>query len=157
MEIVARHRYYQCGHCHSVHMLEAPAVEGVRIVARRADAAACPFCDSPLAYALLDETFSVEHCERCRGVSIPRRSFAEAVLRMRARQTGPGATPPPTDTRDLTRKMVCPTCRATMDTRRYDGPGNIVIDACQNCDRIWLDYGELQRVIAAPGRDRGAP
>jgi Zn-finger nucleic acid-binding protein len=155
MALVAHHRYYQCGHCQSVHAIEAPAVEGVRVVARRDDAAACPFCQTPLAYALLDEMFSIEHCERCRGISIPRASFAEAVVRLRARQTGPPTDPLPSDPRELLRKMNCPTCRRHMETRRYDGPGNIVIDACVTCDRLWLDYGELQRVLSAPGRDRG--
>jgi Zn-finger nucleic acid-binding protein len=36
----------------------------------------------------------------------------------------------------------------------YYGPGNIVIDTCPPCDLVWLDAGELQRAIDAPGRDR---
>ena len=37
------------------------------------------------------------------------------------------------------------------------GPGNIVIDTCHHCDLIWLDYGEITKVVNAPGRDRGVP
>jgi Zn-finger nucleic acid-binding protein len=44
-----------------------------------------------------------------------------------------------------------------MDTFEYNGPGNIVIDTCHENDLIWLDYGELSKVVDAPGRDRGVP
>jgi Zn-finger nucleic acid-binding protein len=44
-----------------------------------------------------------------------------------------------------------------METFEYYGPGNIVIDTCNSCDLIWLDYGELRKVVNAPGRDRGVP
>jgi Zn-finger nucleic acid-binding protein len=35
------------------------------------------------------------------------------------------------------------------------GPGNIIIDMCVACNLIWLDYGELIKVVEAPGKDRG--
>jgi Zn-finger nucleic acid-binding protein len=38
-----------------------------------------------------------------------------------------------------------------MDTHYYAGPGNIVIDDCSGCRLNWLDYGELARIIHAPG------
>ena len=44
-----------------------------------------------------------------------------------------------------------------MGTYQYMGPGNIVIDTCHDDDLIWLDYGELKKVVNAPGRDRGVP
>ena len=42
-----------------------------------------------------------------------------------------------------------------MQTHPYYGPGNIVIDTCEHCNTIWLDYGELAAAVNAPGRDRG--
>lgn len=39
---------------------------------------------------------------------------------------------------------------------RYYGPGNIVMDVCVGCDRLWLDYGELKQIADAPGTDRGS-
>jgi Zn-finger nucleic acid-binding protein len=44
-----------------------------------------------------------------------------------------------------------------METFKYLGPGNIVIDTCHQDDLIWLDYRELEKVVNAPGRDRGVP
>ena len=42
-----------------------------------------------------------------------------------------------------------------MSTHPYYGPGNIVIDSCEGCDAVWLDFGELTQITDAPGRDRG--
>jgi hypothetical protein len=32
----------------------------------------------------------------------------------------------------------------------HGGPGNIVIDNCPNCHIIWLDYGEIYKIINSP-------
>jgi len=43
-----------------------------------------------------------------------------------------------------------------MENHLYLGPGNVVIDTCNSCNLIWLDYGELNKVVNAPGKDRGS-
>jgi Zn-finger nucleic acid-binding protein len=30
------------------------------------------------------------------------------------------------------------------------------MDRCVSCDVVWLDYGELKRIVDAPGVDRGS-
>ena len=42
-----------------------------------------------------------------------------------------------------------------MTTHPYYGPGNVVIDSCEPCDLVWLDFGELKQIVDAPGKDRG--
>jgi hypothetical protein len=42
-----------------------------------------------------------------------------------------------------------------MATHPYYGPGNVVIDSCESCDLLWLDFGELKQIVDAPGKDRG--
>jgi Zn-finger nucleic acid-binding protein len=39
-----------------------------------------------------------------------------------------------------------------MDSYPYGGPGNIVIDNCPRCALLWLNYGELTRIIRARER-----
>ena len=99
--------------------------------------------------------YSVEHCEQCRGILLPRAAFAEAVTRRRARQSGAPAPPVPMDPRELKLVVVCPSCRSQMDVHPHHGPGNVVIDSCQRCDLIWLDFGELTQITEAGGRDWG--
>jgi Zn-finger nucleic acid-binding protein len=155
MELFERRRYYFCGFCGSFQFIETPAVDGIVVLERPAAARACPRCSAPLAKSLLDGDHVVEHCEQCRGLLLPRSTFAEAVTRRRARESGPPAPPVPIDPRELKRVVACPSCRAQMDVHPYYGPGNVVIDNCGRCDLIWLDVGELKQITEAPGRDRG--
>ena len=37
-----------------------------------------------------------------------------------------------------------------MDAHFYAGPGNVVIDSCEECSLIWLDRGELMHIVHAP-------
>ena len=43
-----------------------------------------------------------------------------------------------------------------MTTHPYYGPGNVVMESCDSCNLVWLDHGELQQIVDAPGRDRGS-
>jgi len=61
-----------------------------------------------------------------------------------------GTIQPPADAADLQRRMNCPACHRRMDTHFYGGPGNVVIDSCENCCLTWLDGGELTRIARAP-------
>jgi len=36
-----------------------------------------------------------------------------------------------------------------MEAHLYAGPGNVVIDSCEECDLIWLDRGEAKRIASA--------
>lgn len=155
MQLFERRRYYFCTFCGTFSFIETPALDGIRVLERPAAARACPQCGAPLAKALLDDSFPVEHCERCRGLLIARSAFAEAIPRRRARESGPPASPIPLDARELKRVIACPSCRAQMDVHPYYGPGNVVIDTCSGCDLIWLDGGELRQITEAGGRDRG--
>ncbi|MCE1247928.1 MAG: zf-TFIIB domain-containing protein [Firmicutes bacterium] len=44
-----------------------------------------------------------------------------------------------------TRARVCPRCNKAMKERLY---GDVSIDICSACSGIWLDDGELQRIVA---------
>ena len=155
MELFARRRYFFCRHCGTFHFLDAPEVDGLQVLARRDDARTCAVCSGPLAESLLDRAHSVEYCERCRGVLMARRTFAEVITRRRAWATGPPTPAIPLDRVELERVINCPACHARMEVHPYFGPGNVVMDSCGACDLVWLDFGEMQQIVDAPGRDRG--
>lgn len=155
MELFERRRYYFCRYCSTFHFLEGDSPEGLLVV-ERGTTTPCPVCTAPLATSLLDGAHQVQYCEQCRGVLVPRASFADAVTRRRA-AGGPVATPIPPDRSELHRHLTCPSCRVAMDVHPYYGPGNVIIDTCARCNLIWLDYGELKQISEAPGADRGAP
>jgi Zn-finger nucleic acid-binding protein len=89
------------------------------------------------------------YCTGCQGMSISMQVFETLVEELRAVQGGAAPQPAP-DSSDLHRKTDCPQCHHRMDTHFYAGPGNVVVDSCENCCLIWLDRGELMHIVRAP-------
>jgi Zn-finger nucleic acid-binding protein len=154
MVLLGARRYYFCQHCGSFHF-PGTIDEGVRVTPGAPSSANCAVCRKPMARALLDDEHQAEYCQNCRGVLLPRRHFAEIVRRRRSWASSPPVTPEPLDRRELERVVRCPSCSRQMQTHPYYGPGNVVIQTCDACDLVWLDHGELQQIVDAPGGDRG--
>jgi Zn-finger nucleic acid-binding protein len=144
---------WQCSHCSSL-VCPEPAADGLRVTDERGRA--CPVCRIPLRRAVLDDREPIEFCERCKGILMPRRVFAVTLTARRRAARTPSVTPTPADRHELNRPLACPACSTRMITDWYYAPGNIVIDTCPACDRLWLDAGELDRAANAPGSDRRA-
>jgi Zn-finger nucleic acid-binding protein len=156
MELVESRRYFVCRHCGSFSFPEPIDVDGIRIVGRTPDARSCPVCRVPMDQAVLDETHAAHFCGKCRGILLPRDTFAGVINRRRAWATGHPVPPPPFDRRALDRALSCPLCARRFTTHPYGGPGAVAIDTCESCDVIWLDYRELKQIVDAPGSDRGS-
>jgi Zn-finger nucleic acid-binding protein len=142
---------WECSHCGSVVSPE-PAADGVRPTGE--PGRDCPICRTALTRAILDDRDAIEVCDRCKGMLMPLSTFATTVSARRHAARTPSVMPAPTDPTDLDRPIRCPACAAPMITDWYYGPGNIVIDTCETCGVVWLDAGELGRVVDAPGTDR---
>ena len=154
MALAAPGAPFRCAHCGTTLRAEASASVDVRVVG--GVAYACPICRRPLFRAVMDEREPVGLCEQCRGLLMARRGFAQTLLARRASARTPSITPPAADPSELQRRIACPRCGDPMITDWYGGAGGIIIDTCPSCDSVWLDGGELQRAIDAPGTDRRA-
>jgi Zn-finger nucleic acid-binding protein len=155
MELSARRRYYFCRYCGSFHFLDTPETDGIRVLETTGQAPACPRCSTKLATAQLDDAHPVHCCGKCRGVLLPRGTFAHVVYMRRTWAAAQPIPPLPLDRRELERVINCPQCSRRMDVHPYYGPGNVIIDSCTACDLVWLDFGELKQISDAPGADRG--
>jgi Zn-finger nucleic acid-binding protein len=142
---------FQCDFCHSVYLLEKDS-DGVRVLGE-ACAESCPICSVPLVDATLAGT-RIAYCNRCHGMLIPMEVLQSLVEDLRS-TGGNTVAQPPADAGDLQRKIGCPRCRRTMDAHYYSGPGNVVIDSCENCSLDWLDRGELMHIVHAPDSNQG--
>ena len=151
MTLHATRPCWQCGHCSTL-VCPEPAADGVRVTDEPGHD--CPVCRQHLRRAVMDDRERIEICERCKGILMALRAFAGTLTARRRAAERPSVIPAPADREELKRRLTCPRCAAPMITDWYYGPGNIVIDTCPACDVIWLDAGELQRAIDAPGRDR---
>jgi Zn-finger nucleic acid-binding protein len=152
MRLVQDKGYFVCDYCTSIYFPQE-SEDSIRNLGEPGTTN-CPVCGILLVSALLDD-IPVLQCERCKGVLIPQAAFSFAVEVLRAKSSRPPIRPPAMDPKDLQRPLNCPVCSRKMDTHPYGGPGNIVIDNCYRCKVIWLDYGEMGKVIRAPGEDLG--
>jgi Zn-finger nucleic acid-binding protein len=148
--------YYVCGHCGTTSFPEAISRDGIRILGPGDPEVRCSLCRLPFVRGMLDDHCQVDYCEKCRGLLLPRRAFAELVSRRRAWAENPSVTPVPANEAEFRRRIDCPKCGNRMTTDRYYGAGNVVMDRCAACDVVWLDYGELKQIVDAPGEDRGS-
>ncbi len=135
-----------CDYCDSVYVPE-PNNEGVRVFDKSQHY--CPLCRELLSQASINR-YALEYCEKCRGMLIDMEEFLAVVEDLRLSRGIANVQYPPPNRADLNRRIACPNCGQAMDAHPYGGPGNIVIDSCENCSLNWLDHNELHRVAVAP-------
>ena len=113
----------------------------------------CPVCaTAPLANASI-EAHELLYCTACRGMLLEMEKFVSLLSVLREhRYWSRSATSP--RAAGQARILQCPLCRLGMDAHPYGGGGNVLVDSCEVCGVLWLDRGELSRIVAAP--DRGA-
>jgi Zn-finger nucleic acid-binding protein len=148
--------YYYCEHCQSYHFPHLDQ-DGLRILGENPEGIPCPHCQVVLNLITYSDFFKGYQCPICQGLLFNRTTFREAIDFRRSLAKIPPDPFSYYDPDELTRDTYCPVCQKKMETFQYNGPGNIVIDTCHENDLIWLDYGELSKVVNAPGRDRGVP
>jgi Zn-finger nucleic acid-binding protein len=148
--LVWEKEFFLCEYCKTLHFPEANK-DYIRSLEKPTDIT-CPICHEPLLQALLDQT-RVLHCTKCKGILVDTFAFFPTILFIRGRTNGPELSPRLLHEEELKRELSCPYCQQKMDTHPYAGPGNIVIDTCNNCSLNWLDYGEFYRIVNGSGHD----
>ncbi len=142
--------HFVCDYCHNVVVPEADE-DGIRVLEPDPSQKSCPVCNTRLNQASL-AGMAVLYCTKCHGELIPMAGLEPLVDELRIRGGGMTAVQPGADAHDLQRRISCPQCRKPMDAHYYAGPGNVVLDSCEDCALIWLDRGELAHIAHAPDR-----
>jgi Zn-finger nucleic acid-binding protein len=139
---------FQCGYCHKVFFPGAEE-DGVEISGETSDPNLnCPVCFQPLVKGSLAKA-AVLYCQQCHGLLMRMEIVGDLVDELRA-NLDQAAVQTPADRDELKRVIQCPRCNGRMDAHFYAGPGNIVVDTCENCSLIWFDRGEITRIARAP-------
>ena len=154
MRLEVNRDYFTCEYCGYVHRPEANC-DGIRVLGGPTSEA-CPICAVPLVEAGMGG-YRMRYCTHCQGVLISMDAFLPLILELRSRRQSEPDAAPPADKTHLDRRIRCPQCGNEMDTHRYGGPGNVIIDDCEHCRLNWLDSGELRRIVTAPDRYYGEP
>jgi Zn-finger nucleic acid-binding protein len=129
-----------CAHC---------GAEAVREVLAEEKPLVCPRCREPMQALRLGGTETRE-CSACGGLWLDpaslqrlanaREERAGVVGVLAARVPTAGAAP------DVVRYIPCPRCGKLMNRVNFAQSSGVVLDVCKN-DGVWLDRGELQRVL----------
>ena len=151
MRLINNRNYFICDYCGTYGIPDANR-DGVRLLGEMTPFR-CPICQTFLATASAEEN-RVLQCPNCRGVLFDQLIFANAVSYQRDGSAPYEPPPRLLDRNELERSLRCPKCNKTMDTHFYGGAENIVIDNCYSCRLIWLDCGELDRIVTASRHER---
>ena len=129
-----------CAHC---------GAEASREVLEDETPLPCPRCKEPLQSLMLGPT-SVHECAACGGVWVDpqtlqrlcdvREAHAAVVSVLAARVPTNGTSP------DTVRYIPCPRCQKLMNRVNFAKSSGVIVDVCKT-DGVWLDRGELQRVV----------
>jgi Zn-finger nucleic acid-binding protein len=128
-----------------------PATDEDGVVVMDAAARNCPVCQTPLSNASL-KSQELLYCVRCHGMLLEMEKFLPLVDVLREYRYWSQSSMAPRGVDDG-RILHCPMCQQEMDEHYYGGGGNVNVDSCETCGVLWLDRGELSRIVAAPDRD----
>ena len=140
--------YYVCDYCFTFKYPESDkTLEGVASL-HEVTEHKCPVCSSNLNSGILYDE-KVLFCENCKGILLKMSSFTSVVEKIRS--INPFKIPDlkKISQEELNRRTKCPLCGKIMDTHPYYGPSRTVVDTCLSCSVIWLDSGELTRIITS--------
>ncbi len=111
----------------------------------------CAACETPLAAASL-ESHELLYCTGCHGMLFDMEKFLPLLDVLRELRYWSRSSQARHEL-DTDRTLDCPLCKQQMDRHLYGGGGNVDVDSCEPCSVLWLDRGELSRIVAAPDRD----
>ncbi len=105
----------------------------------------CPRCH----VALIEETYlgyKLNTCPQCQGKLLPQVKLIGLIEKIKSKEitqdTVDNEKPDPAQTTNLS----CPKCSAKMSNHGYMGVKSITIDTCIDCELVWTDNDELQRM-----------
>lgn len=137
-----------CGHCGTE---AAPPLDEEGVLVLQPTTHRCAACQTVLADASIDAC-QILYCTGCHGVLINMDRLVPLLQALREQRYWSRSSQGPR-ARYAGRILKCPLCRQEMDVHPYGGGGNVDVDSCEACGVLWLDRGELSRIVAAPDRD----
>ena len=142
--------YFHCNYCGS-NLFPDPNKDGVTLL-NVVSQHQCPACRAALVSARFEEILILS-CPECHGNLIDQGKLL-LILRLTASATTDCAEPlHPPERSELQRRLCCPVCQRKMETYPYAGSVDmIIIQGCAHCRLIWLDFGELSKIIHSAPR-----
>ena len=108
----------------------------------------CPDCMNELKVAKL-KGISIHECLKCKGKWFERNELMLAKNKADGSLSWLDFDPFGKDAEKLSFVSVgkqCPQCKKEMQSLTYN-QSKVVIDKCQSCKGVWLNHGELEKII----------
>jgi Zn-finger nucleic acid-binding protein len=105
----------------------------------------CPRCKSFLRKQAVGPS-QVERCSSCHGVWIAAAEFNELIGDIDRREAVRMSEPPHRHSEERVNYLACPRCDELMERVNFGRTSGILVDTCKK-HGIWLDRGELRRVV----------
>jgi Zn-finger nucleic acid-binding protein len=136
--------FYHCEYCGAYHFPD-PNLDGVALL-DEVSSLCCPVCHKPLVLSVVKD-IHIESCPVCRGNLIDQSRMLPLLREINPQDSIGEIKITPLERSEFKRDYACPSCKRKMAVYPYGGSGNVVIQGCQYCRLIWLDFGELARII----------
>jgi Zn-finger nucleic acid-binding protein len=112
--------------------------------------AVCPVCGAELAVKYF-ASIEIQWCAACGGFWVQRGRFGDVLKRYmshmaqqhdakcgRRKRVNPRTLEEPGRT--------CPLCGRAMSKLNYAYNSNVIVDLCGNCNGLWVDRGEVEKI-----------
>jgi Zn-finger nucleic acid-binding protein len=147
MKVEEGRNFFHCDYCGNYEFPD-PNQDGV-VLLDEISPYSCPICLKPLVKASIEEV-GIFSCPICRG-NLIEQSKMLSILRQ-APDLERAGEEHHSSRDELQRRVTCPECQAGMDTYQYGGPGNVIIQGCIHCELVWLDFGEIAKILRSYAR-----
>ncbi len=136
--------FFHCNYC-GCYNFSDPNKEGVALL-DEISPYHCPACEQPLVTAVI-ANIRIYACPTCRGNLIDQSRMLPILRLSSSPEKVREEDPYQPDPAEFQRNLACPACHKPMEAYPYGGPGNIIIQGCSQCKHIWLDFGELSKIV----------
>lgn len=108
----------------------------------------CPVCRRPMIVFELDKV-ELDNCASCGGIWLDKGELE--LLLESSEKKDKFLSSFEAANRGRERKMICPICLKKMQKASCGIESEILIDRCFKGDGIWLDKGELEKILKMAG------
>ena len=144
MKLDENRDYFYCTYCGSYYIPNSNK-EGVSLLGE-ASSLKCPMCAATLVAAAVNR-IRILACPNCHGNLIKQSELEPIIESAPPTDSDIARLNCPPDFTELQRKFACPSCQGIMESYAYAGTGAVIIQSCGTCQLIWLDFGELSKII----------
>ena len=138
-----------CGHVVKSRMIRCVYCGATLAAAHHQPRRACPRCDRGLI-VVSAHWLSIDRCDKCGGEFYDVNEVdAQLDLDREGRRWLESHMQPAPHDGAGGRALVCPGCRAAMNTFRVPGQHPVTIDVCPRCEGTWVDAGEVEMLRSA--------